>query len=124
MLINAQKQRALLKARARYMLHNPTYSEALLFSAIRGKRLGVSFRRQQVIGNHIVDFLARQVSLVVEIDGDAYHAQRRAADARRDVKLRRAGYRVLRIPASLVERDLPGAVALVREALSSERVVV
>jgi very-short-patch-repair endonuclease len=116
-LLNAQKQRALLKARARYMLHNPTYSEARLFSAIRGKRLDVSFRRQQVIGNHIVDFLARKVSLVIEIDGDAYHRKRVAADARRDLKLRRAGYRVLRIPASLVEWDLPAAVALVREVL-------
>src|SRR5690606_18745284 len=93
-------------------------SSHLLFSAIRGKRLGVSFRRQQVIESHIVDFLARQVSLVIEIDGDAYHRKRRATDARRDVKLRRAGYRVLRISASLVESDLPAAVALVREAIN------
>ena len=90
----------------------------LLWSGIRGKRLGVQFRRQQVIGNHIVDFLCRPARLVVEVDGDLYHARQVALDVRRDAKLRRAGFRVLRIPASLVEKDLPAAVTLVREALA------
>ena len=46
----------------------------------------------------IVDFLALSARLVVEVDG-GYHAQRGRADARRDEKLRRAGYRVLRVRA-------------------------
>jgi hypothetical protein len=48
----------------------------------------------------------RESSLVVEVDGDVLHAHQGGADARRDEKLRRAGFRVLRIPASVVERDL------------------
>jgi very-short-patch-repair endonuclease len=99
------------------MRHHPTYSEALLWSAIRGQRLGVQFRRQQVIGNHIVDFLARKASLIVEVDGDVLHEHQVTADARRDERLRRAGYRVVRIPASHVERDLEAAAERVREAL-------
>ena len=109
----------LLAARARFMLAHPTSSEALLFSALRGKRLGVSFRRQQVLlGTFVVDFLARDAKLVVEVDGDAYHQQRDAADAARERKLIRAGYTVVRIPASLVERDLPRAAGLVQQALA------
>ena len=100
------------------MRFHPTASEALLFSAIRGKRLGVAFRRQQVIRGHIVDFLARKAKLVVEVDGDAYHARRAAADAARERKLVRAGYTVVRVPASLVERDLPRAVGIVKAALA------
>lgn len=99
---SARKQ--LLLARARFMRHHPTYSEALLWSPIRARRLGVQLRRQQVIGRHIVDFLARKASLVVEVDGDALHAQHLAADTRRDEKLPCAGYWVLRIPASVVEQ--------------------
>ena len=99
------------------MRFHPTASEALLFSALRGKRLGVSFRRQQVIGSHIVDFLARKARLIVEVDGDAYHETRTSADAARERKLVRAGYTVVRIPASLVERNLPRAVEIVRVAL-------
>lgn len=113
----SQSRRDLLQARARFMRFNPTASEALLFSALRGKRLGVSFRRQQVIGSHIVDLLARKAKLVVEVDGDVYHDQRTAADAARERKLVRAGYTVLRIPASLIEKDLAAATALVQQAL-------
>jgi very-short-patch-repair endonuclease len=113
-------RRALLEERARVMRHHSTLSEQLLWSAIRGKRLGVAFRRQQVIGQFIVDFLAREIALVVEIDGDAYHATRVKADAARQRKLVRAGYTVLRLPASLVERDLGRAVAIVRDMVERE----
>jgi very-short-patch-repair endonuclease len=46
-----------------------------------------------------------------------WHRHRKAADARRDEKLARLGYRVLRLDAGLVERDIEAAVRLVREAL-------
>jgi very-short-patch-repair endonuclease len=70
-----------------------------------------------VLGNAIVDFCAPAASLVVEVDGDDYHSLRSSADAARDRKLVRAGYTVIRIPASLVERDLGAATALVQRAL-------
>ena len=94
----------------------PTESEALLFSAIRGRRLGVVFRRQVPLAGYIVDFLAPAARLVVEVDG-AYHARRVRADARRDRVLEGLGYRVLRLEAELVLRDLAGAVERVRAAL-------
>ena len=114
-------RRTLLEERAHAMRFHPTPSERLLWSAIRGQRLGVVFRRQQIIGQHIVDFLAQRIALVVEIDGDAYHATRVAADAARAKKLTRAGYTVLRIPASLVERDLAHTVVLIQDAIARLR---
>jgi very-short-patch-repair endonuclease len=95
------------------MRHAPTASEERLFEALRGGRLGVAFRRQvPVLGRFIVDLLAAEVRLVVEVDG-GYHAQRARADARRDRALGRAGYRVLRVEAELVMGDLEAAVARV-----------
>jgi len=94
----------------------PTESEARLWSALSGGKLGVAFRRQVVLGGSIVDFLAPRARLVVEVDG-SYHAQRVAADARRDSKLGRLGYRVLRIPAALVMGNSQAAVQRVRAAL-------
>ena len=82
-----------------------------------GKRLGVAFRRQVVIGRYIVDFLAPSVRLVVEVDG-AQHGQRQAADARRDAWLRRQGYRVLRLEARVVLGEIEVAVARLRTALA------
>jgi very-short-patch-repair endonuclease len=107
----------LLVERAAQMRAAPTSSEARLFEALRGRRLGVAFRRQvPVLGRFIVDLLAPERRLVVEVDG-AYHAPRAEADARRDRALARAGYRVLQIDAELVMRDLPAAVARVRDTV-------
>jgi very-short-patch-repair endonuclease len=66
----------------------------------------------------MVDFVAPAERVVVEVDG-GYHGCRRGADARRDEALRRGGYRVVRLEADLVMKDLPQAVALVREAVAN-----
>jgi len=55
----------------------------------------------------------RQTSLVL----CGYHARGVSADARRDRKLACAGYRVVRLQAELVMRDLPAALLAVRRAL-------
>src|SRR5687768_5176269 len=93
-----------------------TESEARLWSALEARQLGVSFRRQAPVGPFIADFLAPSVGVIVEVDG-AYHARRSRADERRDLKLSRLGYRVVRVRAELVLSDLSAAVALVRAAL-------
>jgi very-short-patch-repair endonuclease len=107
---------ALLDLRAQRLRSALTPSELALWSAINGAKLGVWFRRQVPIANFIVDFLAPSVRLIIEVDGD-YHARRRTADTRRDYKLARLGYRVLRIDAQLVQRDLNAALVLIRDAL-------
>jgi len=113
------KRQSLLEERAHAMRHQPTPSEAKLFEAIRGGRLGVAFKRQVRIGGFIVDFLAPAAKLVVEVDGGS-HAGRGAADARRDRKLARLGFRVVRVEAEMVLRNLPVAVELVRRGLAQE----
>ncbi len=111
------KRQIVLAQRAHEMRHQPTRSECALWVALSGKQLGVAFRRQVVIGHrYIADFLAPSVKLVIEVDGSC-HARRVVADARRDRVLLRLGYRVLRLDAELVLRQLPLAVEAVREAL-------
>ena len=121
----AHHRRTLLAARAAEMRHAPTASEARLFEALRGGRLGVAFRRQvPVVGRFIADLLAHEVGLIVEVDG-GYHTRRTAGDARRDRALARAGYRVVRVDAELVMHDLGAAVTSVAaevERLRGERV--
>jgi very-short-patch-repair endonuclease len=77
----------------------------------------VQFRRQvPLLGRFIVDFVAPVARVVVEVDG-GYHRCRRGGNARRGEVLRRGGYRVVWMDAELVMKDLPQAVALVRDAL-------
>jgi very-short-patch-repair endonuclease len=67
-------------------------------------------------GKFVADFCAPSNQLVVELDG-GIHALRRGPDARRDLKLRRLGFRVVRVSAELVLCALAAAVALVRAVL-------
>jgi very-short-patch-repair endonuclease len=94
----------------------PSPPEALLWRALVNRKLGVSFRRQVPLAGYICDFVCASRKLVVEVDG-AHHARRAAADARKDRALARLGYRVLRIEAKVVLRELAVAVELVRAAL-------
>lgn len=104
-----------LALHAHTMRQAPTDSEAQLWRALRSSQLGVAFRRQVPLLGFIADFYAPSVRLVVEVDG-GYHAVRASADARRERKLERAGYRVLRIEAEELTRNLPAAVAKIRAA--------
>jgi crossover junction endodeoxyribonuclease RuvC len=94
-----------------------TPSEELLWSRLRSRRLGVVFRRQvPLLGRFIADFFVPAERLEIEVDG-GHHAEHARADAHRDAVLARAGYRVLRLDAALVMRDVEAAVALVRATL-------
>ena len=105
-----------LALHAHTMRQAPTDSEARLWRALRSSQLGVAFRRQVPLLGFIADFYSPSARLVVEVDG-GYHARRVTADVRRDRKLACAGYRVVRLQAELIIRDLPAAVLAVRRAL-------
>jgi very-short-patch-repair endonuclease len=106
-----------LDERASLMRHAPTPSEARLFEAVRGGRLGVAFRRQvPLLGRFIADLYVPGLRLVVEVDG-GYHRQRHEHDARRDRALARAAYYVLRVDAALVLSDLPSVIERIRAEL-------
>jgi len=114
-------RKQVLGERATEMRRAPTPSEAKLFEAVRGGRLGVTFRRQvPLLGRFIADLFAPEVRLIVEVDG-GYHGPRQRADERRDRALARAGYRVLRLKAEMVTRDLAAAVALVEAEIQRSR---
>jgi len=112
------KQRvAVIAERAGVMRGSPTATEALLWDRIRGRQLGVVFRRQvPLLGRFIADFYSPSQRLVIEVDG-AYHAERGRADARRDAALERAGYRVVRLQGSLIASNIEAAQALIRAPL-------
>ena len=102
-------QAHVLAERARFMRCSPTRGEEFLWRALSGSKTGFAFRRQLVIGNHIVDFAATKVRLVVEVDGSA-HDGRAHLDAARDRALSALGWHVLRVTEHDVVSDLHGVV--------------
>lgn len=95
---------------ARQFRKKPTASEALLWQALRGKKMdGIKFRRQQPIGPFIVDFFAPAIRLVVELDGPI-HENQKEADRQRQCMLEETGLTVLRLTADDVENNLPAVL--------------
>ncbi len=82
---------------AKSMRNNPTESEAILWQAIRKRKLGYKFHRQALMYGWIIDFYCPAKMLLIEIDGE-YHNKRRQriADWYRDKKLKARGFKTIR----------------------------
>jgi very-short-patch-repair endonuclease len=110
------RRRCTIAGYAQANRRHATWSEQVLWNAIRGGALGVTFRRQVPIGGrYIADFYAAEVRLIVEVDGPI-HQLKVAADRRRDAWLERNGYVVVRVRAEVVLGDLLAAVGQIRHA--------
>jgi very-short-patch-repair endonuclease len=117
----ASRRKQLIAKRAAEFRTFSTWSERILWAAVRGGALGIQFRRQVPVGpGFIADFYAAELRLVVEVDGPV-HARKVVADIRRELQLRRLGFAVLRLPSQLVERQLPVALKRIREAILTLR---
>ncbi len=82
--------------RARKLRKNPTDAERRLWQKLKRRQLAsVKFRRQQSIGQFIVDFVCFERRVIVEVDG-GQHADQVPSDEQRTRWLESQGYRVLR----------------------------
>ncbi len=90
--------------RAKELRRNMTPAEKILWEELRANKLGVHFRRQQVIAGFIVDFYCHKAALVVEVDGDVHDLQQ-DEDARREKALIEMGLRIVRFKNDEVARD-------------------
>ncbi len=58
----------LLKAYADEMKKYPTEAEAYLWNYISGRKMGIKFNRQHIIGDFIVDFVSLKYKIIIEVD--------------------------------------------------------
>jgi very-short-patch-repair endonuclease len=109
------------RAYARNLRKHMTGAETLLWSRLRGRRLqGFRFNRQVEIGPFIVDFLCRETSVIVEVDGVTHSDARDvAADARRTEYLQGKGFVVFRVWNSDVYANLDGVLDGLLQILES-----
>ena len=104
-----------LQNRARQMRNNPTEPEKRLWRHLSNGQLdGFKFRRQQVVGRFIADFVCPSAKLIVEVDGDTHEE---ASDRARDEALAALGYRVVRVSNHEVMTNIEGVVWSITEAL-------
>ena len=96
------------------MRAEPTPFEEKLWQRLRNRQLdGLKFSRQIVLNGFICDFVCRDRTLVIEVDGETHD---RADDADRDYALGRLGYLVLRFTNAEIAGNLDGVLQAILEA--------
>jgi len=99
------------KTRRKVLRNNPTKSEYFLWQKIRNSQLGYKFRRQQSIGNYIVDFYCPELNIIVELDGYIHGEQiKKEQDKRRQIFLEGKGFMVLRYRNEQIMYELESVV--------------
>jgi len=105
--------------RARELRRDMTPAENILWQELRANKLGVHFRRQQVIEGFIVDFYCHKVGLVIELDGDIHEEEtQRESDASRDNALTELGLQIVRFRNKDILMDLSQVVGKIQNLIS------
>jgi very-short-patch-repair endonuclease len=109
-----------LRSNARTLRRNSTDAERLLWSELRGHRLGgAGFRRQVPIESCIADFVCHAARLVVELDGGQHFSDEgEQADARRSAVIEAKGFRVLRFSNYDVMTNRAGVLETIATAVA------
>jgi very-short-patch-repair endonuclease len=97
-----------LTAFAKNLRKQSTDTERVLWEYLRTKRMnGLKFKRQQPIGNYIVDFVCFEKNIIIELDGSqhSFLPEQIRKDKIRDKWLENQGYRVLRFWANEVLKN-------------------
>jgi very-short-patch-repair endonuclease len=104
---------------AKNLRRNQSDAEKKLWSRLRNTQLnGVKFRRQQSIGDYIVDFISFEKNLVVEVDGGQHNESVSIKDDQRRTRyLESRGYRVIRFWNTEVLQNIEGVVLKILESL-------
>lgn len=101
---------------ARQFRKEPTQSEAILWEAIRNRKLeNRKFRRQHPIGTFIVDFFCREENLIVEVDG-LIHESQQELDRQRQKLLESLGLHFVRVSSQQVETSLSEALEIIKQS--------
>jgi very-short-patch-repair endonuclease len=106
---------------ARTLRKRSTEAEKLLWSRLRGRRFeGIKFKRQVPIGSYIVDFIALDLKIVIEVDG-GQHDVRAVRDAERTRILEEWGYHVVRFWNNDVLGNIDGVLEAILQELQLVR---
>ena len=108
----------LLRGYALHNRNNPTEAEELLWNYLKSDSLGVSFKRQHIIGEYIADFVCLNKKLIIELDG-GYHQlpQQQISDAERTYWLECKGYKVIRFPNEEIFNHINEVLEIIKEKL-------
>ncbi len=105
------------KSKAQSMRKALTKQEFSLWNLLKDKQLeGIKFRRQQPIGDYIVDFYSAEYRLVIEVDGSQHAGNNH--DTKRDDWLKKQGLTILRFWNNEIYNNLEEVIETILRTIS------
>ena len=105
--------------RAKELRREMTPTKKIFWQELRANKLGVHFRRQQIIAGFIVDFYCHQADLVIEVDGNVHDGQeQKENDVEREKILKEMGLRVARFKNYEIQKNLTGMIDKIKLLVS------
>lgn len=93
-----------------------TDAEQKIWHHLRQRQLNnLKFRRQQIIGNYIADFVCFETKLIIEIDGGQHTEE---TDKDRTEFLEKEGYKILRFWNNDVLNNIDGVLETILSELT------
>jgi very-short-patch-repair endonuclease len=104
---------------ARVLRKNQTPQETKMWNILRNQQIkGMKFRRQYPIGNYIVDFVCKEIKLVIEIDGGQHNFEKNIIeDDIRTNYLKLKGYNIIRFWNNDVDNNIDGVYEKIVEII-------
>ena len=98
---------------AKILRKRPTEAEKFMWRYLKSRQLeGLKFRRQEPIGNYVVDFVCYEKKIIVEIDGGQHCVER---DGNRDRWLESQNFKILRFWNTEVLKNSQGVWEVIRK---------
>lgn len=104
---------------ARKLRKNQTSQERIMWNLLRNQQFqGLKFRRQYPVGNYIVDFICKEIKLIIEIDGGQHNSEDGIEyDIKRTEYLETKGYKVIRFWNNEIDNNLEGVYQILRDMI-------
>ena len=104
---------------ARNLRKNTTIQERRLWNLLKNRQFhNLKFKRQQPIGDYIVDFICKEAKIIIEVDGGQHNESENIKyDKTRTEFLNGLGYKVIRIWNNEIYENIEGVIDILEHAI-------
>ena len=105
---------------ARNLRKNSTIQERRLWNLLKNRQFhNLKFKRQQPIGDYIVDFICKEAKIIIEVDGGQHNEPENIEyDKTRTEYLNTLGYKVIRFWNNEIYENIEGVLLRLKEEIN------
>lgn len=105
---------------AKNLRKNATIQERRLWNLLKNRQFyNLKFKRQQPVGEYIVDFICKEAKIIIEVDGGQHNTNDNIRrDKERTDYLEGLGYKVIRFWNNEIYEDIDGILSKLKEEIN------